>query len=114
MDIMSLYSDAVREYEKNKRKRLRQLKRSLWFSGAKPKNWTYVYVNGKWMATHAVDDMEVISQLDTYKSGKIGDIYFEVSYFEDNRRHYSGALYNWSDVKHFIGKRIVEKNETGS
>ena len=114
MDIMNLYSDAVREYEKNKRKRLNALKIRLWRKGAKPKNWTYDYMYEKWVAIYAVDNMEVISQLDTYESGKIGDIYFEVSYFEDNRRRYSGALYNWSDVKHFIGKRIVEKNETGS
>ena len=106
---MNLYKDAKKEYEKDKRKRLSALKRRLWWKGSKPKEWEYDYMDERWKAFYAVDDMEAISQLDTYASGKVGDVYFQVSYFENGRRRYSDAFYNWSDVKRFIGKRIIEK-----
>jgi hypothetical protein len=108
---MNLYKESKKEYKKNKGRFLRILKRKLWWIGAKPKQWEYMYMNGEWSAFHPVDDMEIIARLDTYQSGGIGDVYFKVSYFDKGLELmiHSDTFYYFSDVKNYIGKRIVEE-----
>ena len=113
---MNINEECKKEYEKDKQKKLKQLKNRLRWQGANPKQWNYTFKGEEWIAscevTHSV---EITARLD-YNYIEGNSLYFKVSYYVNNSivkgMYHSSPLRYWSDAKIFAGN--ILENISGS